>query len=396
MIAPSSRSGAPASHPWLFFGVLFAARTSIAYQFQSVPAVGPYLVDTLEITYGTLGLLIGSFMLPGVLLAIPGGMLDKRLGSKRVLLLGLAAMFLGGLLMVGRSPELLFAGRILSGAGAVILNVVLAKVVAERFAEQLVAVMGGFVASWPLGVALALVTLPRLAEQAGPAAALVVGALPTALCFLAIWALFRDAERSASIEPGKRFIGRLATGLALTSGLVWGFYNVSYVVIVANLPEFLALKGYSVPAAAAVTSILGWVLIVTLPGGGLIAQRMGHPFATMATCLLLVGVAVGLLVVAEGVLWWVGLLALLVGLPAGLIMALPAQSLSPEDRSVGMGLFFTAFYGCMAVLPGIAGTVREFTGTPASALLCGGAGAILAAACLLPFAALRSRALPRP
>lgn len=383
------RSGGPTVYRAWLFGVLFAARTAVAFQFQSVPAIGPYLVEAQGITFGTLGLLIGSYMLPGVLLAIPSGMLDKRLGSGRALALGLSAMVLGGLVMLGGTPTLLFAGRILSGAGAVVLNVVLAKVVADHFADRLAAAMGGLVASWPLGIALALVSLPRLAEGVGPTGALLVSLLPAVICLPAVSSLLPGRGEHGSNGAGSRLIGRHATQLAVVAGLSWGLYNVSYVVIVASLPELLALRGYSLPAAAGLTSVLGWVLIVTLPGGGLLAGRLRHPLTAATICLLLVGVAAGLLVVEAGYFWWLGMLALLIGLPAGTIMALPAQQLPPEDRSIGMGLFFTVFYGCMAILPGVAGAARAITGNPGSGLLCGGGGAILAAASLTLCAKLR-------
>ena len=46
-----------------------------------------------------LGLLIGLYMLPGIVIALPGGMLGQRFGAKRVVLVGLALMTIGGALM---------------------------------------------------------------------------------------------------------------------------------------------------------------------------------------------------------------------------------------------------------------------------------------------------------
>lgn len=391
-VSAHSRRNALAGNRWALLSVLFTVRTSIAYEFQSVPAIGPYLVDNLALDFSILGALIGSFMLPGVFLALPSGMLDERFGSKRVLLLGLVGMFFGGLIMLGGSPVQLFSGRLLSGAGAVVLNVVLARIVAERFPpEELVAVMGGFVASWPLGIALALLSLPQVAERFGPIAALLVGASPSAICLITVLVLYTDGRGQVAGQVGaRRIIGWRASFLALTSGLVWGFYNVAFVLVVANLPEFLTLRSYSLPAASAITSVFGWVLIITLPGSGLLTQRIGRPIATIVISLLLVLLSVVLLVSTAAVLWWVGMLAVIIGVPAGLIMALPAQALDPDDRSIGMGLFFTTFYLCMAVLPGVAGIVREGTGSPASAIVCSGGAAILAIGALMLFVLLRT------
>lgn len=46
----------------------------------------------------------------------------------------------------------------------------------------------------------------------------------------------------------------------------------------------------------------------------------------------------------------------------GAIMALPSQVLSPQRRSTGFGAFYMIFYGVMAVLPPVAGWLRDFTG----------------------------------
>ena len=49
-------------------------------------------MDALAIDFASLGALIGLYMLPGVVIALPGGMLGQRFGAKRVVLVGLALM----------------------------------------------------------------------------------------------------------------------------------------------------------------------------------------------------------------------------------------------------------------------------------------------------------------
>jgi MFS family permease len=58
--------------------------------------VAPLLVNDLHIGYGQVGWLMGPFMLPGAVIAHPGGMLGRRFGARRLVLLGLALMTLGG------------------------------------------------------------------------------------------------------------------------------------------------------------------------------------------------------------------------------------------------------------------------------------------------------------
>ena len=49
---------------------------------------------------------------------------------------------------------------------------------------------------------------------------------------------------------------------------------------------------------------------------------------------------------------WLGVIF---GPPAGIIMALPAEALHPDNRAAGMGLLYSCFYGAMMALTSLAG-----------------------------------------
>ena len=82
---------------WAILALLFAVRTCMGFQFQSVPAVAPLYLDTFAISVADIGLLIGLYHAPGFALAIPGGGLGRRYGDARVVTLALVIM-LGGTL----------------------------------------------------------------------------------------------------------------------------------------------------------------------------------------------------------------------------------------------------------------------------------------------------------
>src|SRR5688572_16798599 len=137
----------------------------MGFQFQAIAAVSPLLVQDLAIDLALLGALIGVWMLPGVVVAIPGGLLGRRFGDKRVVCAGLALMALGTFVTAEASVYgVAMAGRVVSGAGAVMLNVLLTKMVADWFHDREVATaMGLLIMSWPLGIGLALLLLGPLA-----------------------------------------------------------------------------------------------------------------------------------------------------------------------------------------------------------------------------------------
>jgi MFS family permease len=61
-------------------------------------------------------------------------------------------------------------------------------------------------------------------------------------------------------------------------------------------------------------------------------------------------------------------------------MSLPASVLRPETRAIGMGIFYTLYYGTMMLGPVIAGALAKWDGGAAIAL---DFGAALALACPL-------------
>src|SRR5208282_861920 len=122
-------------HGWVLVAVLTVARAAYGLQLQSVGAVGPAIVDGLGIAYASLGTLVGAYTLLGIVLALPVGWLTERLGDRRIVLGGFAFM-IGGSLIMAAAPGfgVALAGRIISGAGGVLLVVALPTIIMNRFA----------------------------------------------------------------------------------------------------------------------------------------------------------------------------------------------------------------------------------------------------------------------
>src|SRR5262249_54284833 len=103
--------------------VLTLARSAMGFQFQSVGAVSPFLIDRLHISNADLGWLIGLFSLPGIVVSLPGGLFGTRFGDRRVVLTGLALMAAGRALLGGAEGfALVGLRRTISAATADLLN----------------------------------------------------------------------------------------------------------------------------------------------------------------------------------------------------------------------------------------------------------------------------------
>jgi cyanate permease len=376
---------------WLILAALTFARTVMGFQFQSVAAVGPMLIGDFHIGYAALGTIIGLYLIPGAAVAIPGGVLAQRFGDKRVVCAGLTAMVVGGLLMALGDETLLTAGRVLSGCGAVLLNVLLTKMTTDTFeGREVVTALGVLITSWPLGIALALVTLPPLAAAVSWQAAIGMTAAASAAALLMVVAVYRAPRKPTPATTRLRFdLTRRELALAVLSGLVWTFYNMGFILVLAFGPAWLIAGGDSPAHASAIVSTVSWLIIPAIPLGAWLADRAGHPMTTMLSFFCLAAGAIALLPFAGGSLGLLAAIGLIFGPPGGLIMALPGQAAPPERRALAMGVYFTVYYIGMGVVPGIAGFARDATHSAAAPLWLAAAMMLLAAIALLAFRAVR-------
>ena len=378
---------------WRMLFVLFVARTAMAYQFQTVASDGPFLIDALGIGFGELGTLIGLYMLPGIAIALPGGLLGQRFGVKRVVLIGLALMAAGGALTVADSTALVFAGRLTSGLGAVLINVLMTKMVVDWFdGREMFTAMGLFVVSWPLGIALGLISFPLIAAGYSWGAVMGVAAAVAVVCLVLVALVYRAPPDAPQDAGSLRLdLSRREWLLISLAGFVWGTFNASYVIFISFLPELFVQRGFSLAEASRIVSLLAFVLIPSVPLGGYIAERWRLANLTMIGAPVVVAAAAAMLPATGTPLVPFAVIVLLFGLPAGVIMALSTEALRPQNRATGMGVFYTWHYVAMTVLPALAGAARAIAGTAAAPSLFAALLLLLAAAAVVSFRMVQRR-----
>jgi len=384
---------------WLILATLTLARTTMGFQFQVVTASGADLAGALSLSNTALGLLVGLYLLPGVALAIPGGWLGQRFGDKRVVLAGLTMMAAGAALAVlGANWPALVAGRVLSGVGAVLLNVLLTKMVADWFASRdLPFAMGVLILSWPLGIALAMVTLPSVTVLTGWQIPFLATGAVAMLCLLLVWRVYRPAGPAPTAPGALRLsLSRTELVMSLLAGLVWSLYNASLIAILSFGPAFLVAGGADPVAAQATVSTVSWLILPTLATAGWVAAKLNRPDAILAGGLAITAGLIFLLPQSGGSLMLFAVIGFLFGLPGPVIMTLPVEAVAPERRGVGIGIFFTLNYLGMAVTGPLGGWLHDATGSPAAPIWFAGVALALALVPLAMFRALQRRPLVHP
>ncbi len=374
---------------WMVLGVLAFARIAMGFQFQAVASVAPFLVEEFSIDYAAVGTLIGLYLLPGIVLALPGGWLGRRFGEKRMVLAGLALMTVGGVISaLGTSYAMLVAGRAITGVGVVLQFVLMTKMLSDWFkGKELVFAMSLYLNGWPIGIGLALITQPGLAAASTWRTVFFVTAVLCAVTFVVLAVLYRSPSNTAPADPRAPAFGLSMREFVLVSfaGLIWTFVNAGWVVAVSFAPGYLGTKGMQLGEAAAVTSLATWLAVIGVPLGGYLASRWRHPNAMIVASTVVGALAIFAIPFTSAYVVCFSVIGLIMFLPAGVMAALPIEVLRPENRATGLGLFYTWWYAGVAGLPPVGGWTYDVSGAPAAPLFYAGVLVLLTLAALLGF-----------
>jgi Major Facilitator Superfamily len=245
-------------------------------------------------------------------------------------------------------------------------NVQMTKMVADWFAGQAIATaMAIFVNSWPAGIAPSLVLLPQIGSTFGVEAVYLTVAASIALGLVFFAAAYQSPPKIvATAGAGPSWPDR-STFIALTvAGLIWAFSTR----LCHDLPSMLDERGWSISAAGSAISIVLWLAVISVPLGGVLADRTKRPNLVLVAGCIIFAVLMVILPRGGAVISTITAIGLLSGLPVGPMLSLPAGILKAQTRAIGMGIFYTLYYATMMLGPVVAGALAKSTGSAASAL----------------------------
>jgi predicted MFS family arabinose efflux permease len=349
---------------WRILGLLFLARIGLGFQFQTVASVGDDLVVAFGLDYAGIGFLIGLFMAPGLALAIPAGYWGRYVSDRFMVVFGLAALALGGVVSsLATESWGIGLGRVFAGAGFLFTTLYFTKMIADWFeGREIATAMSILVMSWPFGIAMGQVGHAWLSQTYGWQVPFQVASVYCLVAALGIFLLYRPPH---DLPHAKSSSGAALTGqewrLVLCAAAAWGVFNAAYVTYLSFGPKVLAGLGETAIAAAGIISIGSWIMILSGAACGQIFDRFGGRNIVLSVCMS--GAVISLLLLSvPGAGFGASLLFGLIGMaPAGVIMAMAGQALRPQVRAFGMGIFFTVYYAIMLVTPPVAGTILDAT-----------------------------------
>ena len=274
-----------ADRRWLVLASAVVSFFAVGATFFAVPPLVPQLVDGFGLDHLLIGILMGSIAVPAVGLAIPLGSAVDRWPARATANAGLLLMAAGGTTFALASgfPALL-AGRLVFGAGGLLLNLLLARLVTTAFAgRELSLAMGVFNSVYPASMIVMFTLHPILLRIAGwrgellALAALAVVALP-----LSNLALPASRRAGRTPVPGHRSRGRLTPALVGLAA-AWALFFGVYAAVFTFAPEWAGGDA----GALRTVALIAWAALVLAPLVGAAIDRVGRPARWLAAALAL-------------------------------------------------------------------------------------------------------------
>ncbi len=283
--------------------------------------------------------------------------------------------------------------RLIGGVGAAGLNTVLTKMAMDRFTgPSLTLAIGFLMGAWPLGQALALMTLPSVAAAGSWRVALAVVAVACAVGLIGMMAIL-PRDGSGTEIPQRVWLSRGEILPLVAAGLTWAWFNAAMIIVLGFAPAYFVGHGLTAARAGSLVSLMSLPLTVLIPLGGWLSRFTNRPLLTIAGFLLAMLATVLFLPATSMPGPVLLLLGALMGAPIALMMALPAEVLSPGSRAIGMGWFYLVFNANVAVLPGVAGWARDSSGVMQAPFYAAAACLVLALGTLASYGLMMRRRL---
>ncbi|CAM3114972.1 MFS transporter [Prescottella defluvii] len=219
---------------WSMLGLGVLAQAAGAV-FSNAPA---FLLPTLQEVHGLdlprAGLVVAAPTIGFLVSLMAWGAVVDRIGERRVLVVGMAVTALASAgAALSSSFTMLGIFLLIGGMAASSANAASGRVVVGWFPPQRRGLaMGIRQMALPLGVALAALTVPRVAESHGVGWALV---LPTAVTFVAAIACLFIVDPPRPARSAARETGLLDNPYR-NSGVLWRIHGVSVLLVV---PQYL-------------------------------------------------------------------------------------------------------------------------------------------------------------
>jgi len=339
MTAPESQQ--PASrYRWAVLLSSVLAFTMYAYALQSVPPLLQQFQAIFNVNAATAGLLMSMVVVPGIILALPAGIIINKYSFRKIGFLSTITIAIGSLIMaLSLSFPMALLGRFIIGLGGGLLGVGTPAIVPQWFEHQEMGrAMSVFAVGMPAGTVAAFFSAPILSQSFGWQSPFYVGVLVSIPSAIFFWVTVRDGPLKGDSTANVSDVWQTLTNREVwKASLVWMFFNMAAIGFLTWAPDlFVTFKGLTPLNASVFSSLIMVSIFFFIPVIGYVSDRSGMRKPLIIASLALMALILYVMTYLNGTSLAASVIIL--GAAASsvppLIMATTAQTLPPKLASM--------------------------------------------------------------
>ena len=365
-----------AGSSWVMLGCAWLFGFAMYAPMLCIPPIEHIIRKELLVSHAQVGLLFAIPMTVLVALAIPGGFLADKFGTRKAVSIGAIVMAVGALVR-GTSTTfgMLLGFTCLYGVGFSLLFPNLPKLVSIWFPHEKAGLATGiYTTGISTGAALALaITLPVIFPVTNTIqGTFYIWSIPAIVAAILWWIVAKEPPTAYSNVQSQR-----ANRVNGPSHRVWKnkyLWLVAFMLFLSNVhfytwtgwsPALLVMKGAPPDLAALMASVIGWIsipIIFLMPWA---SYKVGlrKPFI-WASAIVLAFASWSAIHIPVPLGWplmvFVGITT---GGPFPMILALPVEMMPKESVGMASGIVLSLGYAGGLLGPWLAGHIVDVTGT---------------------------------
>lgn len=321
-----------------------------------VPPVMNRLMQEMGISLAESGWLMSSFAVAGFILALPSGMLLRKVGVKTLGSMGLILLLTGSVAGgLAKSAFPLLLSRVMEGAGMSFFSVAAPAAITAWFASGARGKPMGIWATWvPAGNVVIFTTAPFFSTTHWQNA-WIFSSVYTAAVLAIFIIIFRIPEtKPADIKSPAGARSRI-TKEAWLLALIFMLFNMITISIKTYVPVFLEnFRGFPSAKASGITTVMMICSMITAPLAGALSDKI-HSRSALVTAGCIGAAATSLLIFsATGAMITISLVIIGIAgglMPAGIFTAATELSNDPQKAGTYMSAVIFGQYAGMFAGP---------------------------------------------
>lgn len=354
---------------WVVLFASFYAFVTFAFALQLVPPLMRPIIQEFNISRANAGLLMSMVVIPGILLAIPAGILVDRYGVRLTGFISTTFVALGCFVTAtADSFGAALVGRLILGVGGAFIVTAMPAIIPQWFPpEELGVAMGVYGINMPLASVIAFPSASVLALTSGWRYPFYIGTVIAGLNIVSFTILVKEGPFNCRQEKDFNITQALKSIEIWKVAIVWLLFNAAALSFTTWSPElFENLKAVNPIYASFLASILMWAAIPFVPIFGYISDRIKRRRILMVIGSVSMATALATVPFTSDTTLIASIIAL--GVAAALVppvvMASPPEILGPRLAGTGFGILTICLNIGLAFAPPAIGLLIDITRSP--------------------------------